>query len=255
MPVITFIPWNFHEHFPCQEGGQQAPGEEYRNTPYYLPYSFTPYRPVVMERPRNPIVQQKAAFRERFLAFRKALSPADHVTRSAALVARMKTLPELLGAETVHLYWPLLDRREVDLGPLIDWLQASGKQIVLPVVDTFTGAPRLRHVRFEASMTLQVNQWGIHEPLGGKSVPLEYIDVVVVPALGAGRNGHRIGYGKGYYDAFLRTIDAPTLCPIYRECLAAYIPAEAHDVALDVLITEDEIIRPRSGVTSSLLPS
>ena len=73
----------------------------------------------------------------------------------------------------------------------------------------------------------------------------------MVPALGAGRNGHRLGYGKGYYDAFLREVDAPTICPVFAACLLDHAPAEPHDVALDILITEDEIIRPLKGVTSS----
>ncbi len=194
--------------------------------------------------------QEKADLRGRFRAIRAGFSEAQYAARSAKVVAQIKTLPELQRAETVHLYWPLLRSREIDIRPLIAWLQASGKQIVLPVVDSFTGTPRLRHVRFETPETLRPNRWGIHEPTGGKSVPVETIDAVVVPALGAGRNGHRLGYGKGYYDAFLRTLEASTICPVFTACLIDHAPAETHDAPLDILITEDEIIRPTRGVTS-----
>ncbi len=199
------------------------------------------------ERSREETARRKAALRRQFQAFRAGLSEAEYTAQSAAMVAQIRTLPELRGAETVHTYWPMASRREIDLRPLIDWLHTSGKQIVLPVVDIFSNTlehpPLLRHVRYETAEALRPNRWGIHEPTGGKSVSIEDIDAVVVPALGAGRNGHRLGYGKGYYDAFLRRLAAPTLCPVYAGCLVEQIPAEAHDVPLSILITEHEIIR------------
>lgn len=198
-------------------------------------------------RSSEEIARRKTALRQQFRAFRAGLSEAEYTAQSAAMVAQIRTLPELREAETVHTYWPMASRREIDLRPLIDWLHTSGKQIVLPVVDTFSSTPEhpplLRHVRFETAEALRPNRWGIHEPTGGKSVSIEDIDAVVVPALGAGRNGHRLGYGKGYYDAFLRRLAAPTLCPVYAGCLVEQIPAEAHDVPLSILITEHEIIR------------
>ena len=198
------------------------------------------------------IRQEKADLRRRFRATRAGFSDAEYAARSAQVVARARTLLELHQAETVHAYWPLVQRREVDIRPLIAWLQASGKQIVLPVVDSFTGTPRLRHVRFETPEALRPNRWGIDEPTDGKSVPVERIDAVIVPALGAGRNGHRLGFGKGYYDAFLRPLKATTVCPVFAACLIDHAPAETHDAPLDILLTEDEIIRPMHGVTSRL---
>ena len=200
------------------------------------------------QRSTEDIARKKAALRRQFRAFRAGLTEAAYAARSAALVAQIQALPELRSAEIVHTYWPLTTRREIDLRPLIDWLHRSGKQIVLPVVDSFGStpehAPRLRHVRYEKTEALRPNRWGIHEPTGGISVPVETIDAVVVPALGAGRNGHRLGYGKGYYDTFLRRLAVPTLCPVYADCLVEQMPAEPHDVPLTLLITEDEIIRP-----------
>jgi len=193
--------------------------------------------------------------RQRFRLFRAGLTETDYVVRSAALVAQAGMLPELRQAATVHTYWPSVARREIDIRPLIDQLRRSGKQIVLPVVDIRVETPRLRHVRYEAAATLRPNRWGMDEPTGNKSVPLETIDVVITPALGAGRNGHRLGYGKGYYDAFLRALDVPTVCLLYAECLIPWMPAASHDVPIDVLITEDEVIRRQPGVTSLPPPS
>jgi 5-formyltetrahydrofolate cyclo-ligase len=185
----------------------------------------------------------KAALRERFHAARLALSEAESAQRSAAICARILALPEIEGAKTVHVYWPLVHRREVDTRPLIRHLHGRGHRVVLPVVATTPGAPELGHVVFIGEENLRANPWGILEP-EGPAVPTSEIDAVVVPAFGAGRNGHRIGHGWGYYDAFLTGLDAVTIGAVYAACLVATIPAEAHDVPLDIVVTENEVIRP-----------
>ncbi len=200
------------------------------------------------------IRQTKQALRERFRSFRAHLSEAEYRERSRAIVARMLTVPELARAETIHVYRPMTARHEVDVRPLIARLAAENKQIVLPVVVTFgraeAGAPRLRHVRYTDETAFRVNRWGIHEPAGAETVPPEALDLVIVPALGAGRNGYRIGQGLGYYDEFLAGLSVPTLCPVYAECLVEAVPAEPHDVPVSIIVTEREIVRPAPAVTS-----
>ena len=73
-------------------------------------------------------------------------------------------------------------------------------------------------------------------------IGLDAIDAVVVPAFGAGRNGHRIGHGHGFYDAFLSEVDVPRICLIYHETLVPVVPAEAHDVRMTHLVTERETV-------------
>ena len=236
----------------CSFADLRPPLLSSQKSPIFLLEKPTRREGAMKQQNRDALIRRKKAdLRGRFRALRAGLSDAEYAARSAKVVAQAQTLPELQQAETVHAYWPMLRSREVDIRPLIAWLQASGKQIVLPVVDSFTGAPRLRHVRFETPEALRPNRWGIHEPTGAKSVPLETIDAVVVPALGAGRNGHRLGYGKGYYDAFLGALNAATICPIFAACLIDRAPAEEHDAPLDIVITEDEIIRPLHGVPST----
>ena len=200
------------------------------------------------------MARRKQAFRDRFETFRRALNPEVYRRRSAALVQRLRTLPEVAEAETVHVYWPLTSRHEVDIRPLISWMEEQKKQIVLPVVVTFGHqegqAPVLTHRRFTGIGSLQPNRWGIQEPTGTETVPLEALDLVVVPALAADRKGYRIGYGGGFYDAFLRNLTIPTICPVFAECLVDAVPSDAHDVPVTVIVTEDEVHRPTGNVTS-----
>jgi 5-formyltetrahydrofolate cyclo-ligase len=157
-------------------------------------------------------------------------------------------VPELEAAETIHAFWPHVIEREVDIGPLLEGLHGRGKQIVLPVVQIF-GPPdgtgvRLRHARFEGMARLSPNRWGILEPMGLETVPEERIDVVLVPALGADRSGHRLGFGLGYYDEWLARTTARTICPLFATCLVDALPTEPHDVPVQILVTEYEILRP-----------
>lgn len=197
----------------------------------------------------------KETLRASLLARRAGLSDRVYKEKSQSIVDRLKSLPELRSATTIHSYWPVIPRHEVDIRPLLFFLHAQKKQIVLPVVVTFGQADirtvRLRHVLYETEDGLVVNRWGIHEPSGTQTVPIEEIDAIVVPALGAGRNGHRIGHGFGYYDEFLERVTVPTICPVFDECLVDHVPAEEHDVPVSVIITDKEVYRPEKSVTSA----
>jgi 5-formyltetrahydrofolate cyclo-ligase len=186
----------------------------------------------------------KERLREQFRATRLGLSPDEAAAHSDALCERIAALPEIQAAGVVHVYWPLLDRREVDTRPLIRRLAGTGTRVVLPVVAAFEGAPALRHVAFEGEGRMRPNRWGIPEPFDTAAVDPADLDAVIVPAFGAGRNGHRIGHGRGFYDTFLASVAAPSIGAVYAACLVDAVPAEAHDIPLDVIVTEREVWRP-----------
>src|SRR6056297_2108029 len=157
----------------------------YARRPSALPSDFA--APV-----KNTVAAEKEVLRTRFRAAREALSDADYASHSADVCERIAALPEVESATTVHVYWPLLRRRELDTRPLIRWLDARGQRVVLPVVAAFEGAPRLRHVVFAGEGRMRPNRWGILEPHDTPEIDPRALNAVVVPAFGAGRGGHRI---------------------------------------------------------------
>ena len=190
----------------------------------------------------------KEALRARFRNYRNTLSPEEHASHSAAILRRVQALPELQNAGTVHVYWPRGGSREIDTRPLIRQLHQSGRQVALPCVVDYSGAAgsadaSMISMQYTSEETLQVNKWGLREPCGTPRIPAEEIDLVVVPALGAGRNGHRVGYGGGFYDAFLQDLSVLTLGLVYAACLLESVPVEPHDVPLSILVTEEETLR------------
>jgi len=193
-------------------------------------------------------VDSKDALRERFRAHRAQLAPETVASKSALIAERVRQLPEVRSARTVHCYWPMVERGEVDTRPLIDSLRDQGRQVVLPVVTAFgDGTPSMEHRRYTGPEALRTNRWGLCEPVDTELVFPPALDVVIVPALGAGRHGHRIGHGHGYYDAFLASLEVPTVALVYDACLVDAFPADPHDVAVSVIVTEHDTLRPSAG--------
>ena len=62
----------------------------------------------------------------------------------------------------------------------------------------------MQHILLTDNTKLKANSWGVPEPLDGIEVPTQKIDLVFLPLLAFDENGNRVGYGKGFYDNFLR---------------------------------------------------
>ncbi|MFO8232969.1 MAG: 5-formyltetrahydrofolate cyclo-ligase [Longimonas sp.] len=192
----------------------------------------------------------KDTLRQQFDAYRRALGPTAHSARSRRICTRAQAHSALHCASTVHAYWPALDRGEVDTRPLIGWCQAAGKTVVLPVVTSFAAsAPAMEARTFTHTDALVKNRWGLHEPVHGTRVAPSAIDLVIVPAFGADRRGHRIGHGGGFYDQFLASLKATTLALAFDACLVDAVPTAPHDVPVQYVVTETETVGPLARST------
>ncbi|MEM6644922.1 MAG: 5-formyltetrahydrofolate cyclo-ligase [Bacteroidota bacterium] len=188
----------------------------------------------------------KEAIRKQSAAYRRGLTDAAYQQLSAAICTRVAEHDAFRQARTVHIYWPMLRRREVDTRRLTQAAWTAGKRVVVPVVERFersvTDAPRLRHIAITPGTPLVPNRWGIPEPQAGPTVPLATLDLVVVPGLAFDRAGYRVGHGFGYYDEFLATLSAHTLGICYAACLHDAVPHHPHDIAVASVVTEQETI-------------
>jgi 5-formyltetrahydrofolate cyclo-ligase len=190
---------------------------------------------------------EKARLRAEFRARRAAMDEAAWAGASAAIVGRLLALPEVAGARTAHVFWPMAARREVDTRLLIEALDAKGVRVALPVVASAPGeAPRLVQRRYAAG-ALAPGRFGVEEPQGTEGVAPEALDVAIVPALAADRAGARLGYGGGFYDAFLAGFAGPVVCPVFAFAFVGALPREPHDRRVDVVVTEHEVARIGRG--------
>ena len=88
--------------------------------------------------------------------------------------------------------------------------------------------------------------FGSAEPVGGDRLDPATLDVIVVPGVAFDRQGHRIGYGGGFYDRFLRMIGSGAFLPSLAfdvQVVDAPIPAGGFDLPVDAIVTERETIR------------
>lgn len=184
-------------------------------------------------------VAGKPELRRYFTDVRDRMSPEEVATRSRRIRDHLLSHPAIESARIVHSYWPRTEQNEVDTRSMIDALASEGVQVLLPVVQSFDPrSPEMVHRRFQGRDGLILNRWGLLEPSDGPEVDPTHLDVVLVPALGAGFSGHRIGYGGGYYDHFLRGLDATTFVLTYDDCYLPDVPHDTHDVPAKYVVTE-----------------
>ncbi len=105
----------------------------------------------------------------------------------------------------VHTYMPSEILGEADTYPLIKFLEFKipGIKILIPKIDIASGD--MHHFHLQDDVQMMDNLFGIAEPTGGDKADASEIDLVLVPLLAFDKNGYRVGYGKGYYDRFLKT--------------------------------------------------
>lgn len=190
---------------------------------------------------------EKSKLRKQFRTYRRTLTEGDYARRSAAMVERIFALPEIGCARLVHAYWPMTRRHEPDIRSLIVRLREQGVAIALPLVPDID-VPSMYAVRYTGEEPSLEPPWGIPRPTGSEQVPSHRIDTVIVPMLGGARDGHRIGYGKGYYDTFLQDIQAVRIGVTYQACLIDSIFSEPHDIRMDILVTEEQVLRTEDPV-------
>jgi 5-formyltetrahydrofolate cyclo-ligase len=181
----------------------------------------------------------KLELRKRMRALRKAVPISACTERSARIGARVAELEPVARARSVALFWPIVDRHEVDLRPLDATLRARGVRIAYPGIDPETGAMAFRFVSDPDAM--EERGFGFREPsLREPEAQPDEIDAIVVPALAVDPRGHRIGYGVGYYDRALPRFVPPAvaIAVAFDFQLLAEVPESALDVAVGWVVTD-----------------
>ncbi len=176
----------------------------------------------------------KAELRQIIRKRKQLLTPDLREKASAEIMRRLENRQEFQTARHILLYHALPDEVETS-GFLEKW--SGSKNIYLPIVvgDTLEIAPYRKD-------TLRCGSFGILEPSRSECVPTDSIELAIVPGMAFDRKLNRLGRGKGYYD---RLLSQTSLCRIgicYGFQLLDDIPAEAHDIRMNAVITENEEI-------------
>lgn len=189
----------------------------------------------------------KEELRRLFLKRRATMDPEEVAAASAAVGRRVLALDDFLRAGTVMAYVDV--RNEVQTGGLIRVALRRGQRVALPVP-----RPRSRSITAALATTypegLVPGPYGIPVPSpDAEPVSPSDLDCVLVPGVAFDRDGFRLGYGGGYYDRFLAGLRdrVPVIGLAYAWQVVPRLPREPHDRPVDLVVTEEWVLRRGSG--------
>jgi len=185
----------------------------------------------------------KVMLRDRLLQQRQSLSPEACLELSLRAQQRLCDTPEFSTAQTLALYSPI--RNEV----FTERLFAAAAEIDIRVAYPRMRGEQLEFILVEELSALVPGRMGVLEPSSGRVVDPEAIDLMVLPGVGFDRGGHRLGYGRGFYDRLLGGLERrPHLAGLGFEIqVVDRLPRDPHDVRLDLLVTEMHVWRFSPG--------
>ncbi len=188
----------------------------------------------------------KKSLRNVLLKRRASIKPELKSLKEAAIKKRLFALADFKKAKSILFYASF--RSEVDTIRCLQDVIRSGKKLALPVVDH-------RHKELKIFEVKDISElisgyMGIPEPeiTKNREIGLKDIGIVVVPGAGFDINGNRLGYGAGYYDKLLSKSKKhiTTIALAFEEQIVKEIPAEPHDIKVDMIVTDKRLIRCRT---------
>lgn len=185
-------------------------------------------------------MMDKITLRGILLQKRAEFSPEDKKRMDRDIATGMLDSPFFQNASMLLIYAPM--EKEINLLPLAHMARKRGLPIAFPRCDKESG--RMQFYILPEGQKLTPGAYGIPEP--PEDAPLCVPDehaLCVVPALSYDLSGHRIGYGKGYYDRYLATFPGVAIGAAYASMLLKSVPTEPHDRAVDWLFTERGVYR------------
>lgn len=185
----------------------------------------------------------KSELRKLYLARQTSLSPEERAEASLKIARRFFEGFDLAKIHYLHCFISIERFNEIDTKPIFErlWSEFPHVNTLVPRVKYETG--EMESLTYGPNTELARNRWEIHEPSHDETVAPELIDMVLIPLVCFDARGHRVGYGKGFYDRFLAK------CP--KDCLKIGLSyfdpveeiADAHDgdVRLDHCITPKRV--------------
>lgn len=180
---------------------------------------------------------EKKILREKFKQIRNKYPKNLKDKKNEAILKIIENLNEYKKSKTIMTYVSFSS--EVETKKLIKKMFDQKKRVVVPLIQNKKIIP----IEIKNLKDLKKGKYGILEPTNRKHVKTKNIDLVFVPGIVFDKTGHRIGFGGGYYDKFLKKIPLKKrigLCFSFQ--LINKIPADPKDLKVNKIITEKGVI-------------
>ena len=188
-------------------------------------------------------MKTKNELRQDYRQLRKQLSGDEVNDLSRKITTQLGTwLEGQEGLTHFHLFFPISKFKEVNTFYIQQLLEQQDKTLFTSQVNREEN--RLDTLQLPPEASFFLDEWGIPVPQESVRVTATKIQVVFVPLLAYDKSGHRLGFGKGFYDRFLASLEQPVL----KVGLSFFTPEEAvpvepHDIPLDYCITPEQILK------------
>ena len=182
----------------------------------------------------------KAEIRKQALKNRLSINNEDYARLNNGLLHQFAAL-DFTAVKTLHIFLPILEKKEPDTFLLIEWLAKNHPdiKIIVPKADFETAL--MTHHEYLGLDDLKQNLYNILEPQKG-NIHNGEVDMVLVPLLAFDKQGYRVGYGKGFYDRFLKNLNARKIGISLSPAIDRIDDVNEHDIRLDLCITPTQTI-------------
>ena len=184
----------------------------------------------------------KKELRKKYKELRAQLSESEIEENSLAIANRLLSL-DIWNKTYFHLFLTIEELKEINTEFILQILHGKDKEIVVSKSDFLT--KKMSHYLLTDNTKFKKNEYNIPEPIDGLEVPIAKIELVLVPLLVFDKKGHRVGYGKGFYDKFLSECKPETI-----KIGLSFFEAEdkiddvfENDVLLDYCVTPTSIYK------------
>ena len=181
----------------------------------------------------------KKELRKTYLKKRIELSEAEYLQLNSEVCDNLFGNVSFADISVLHTFLPIKSNREVDTRLIIERIKTVHPRVRISIPKMNNQTSELEHYYYEGPGQLANNVWGIPEPVKGIPTPTDKIDAVLVPLLAFDRHGHRIGYGRGFYDRFLAECrpDCQKIGLSFFEMEDQIDDINEKDIPLDLIIT------------------
>jgi len=162
---------------------------------------------------------------------KRAMTEVEIEARSRALAEAFAASEAYKNAKTIYGYLPY--NQEVRTVPMLEQALRDGKRVAVPKVY----GDEMKFLFMEDLSLVEKGYAGIPEPIADGPVADDETALVLMPGLAFDPQGHRIGYGGGFYDKFLALEpNHPTLALCYEFQMLPSLETEAHDIPVDYVL-------------------
>ena len=188
----------------------------------------------------NNDFSSKTEARAYFSALRSSIAEDLRKSKSLTICKKIADLPEFSTCDTLFIYFPI--KSEADTLYLFEIAKERGIKIAFPISikESFELDFRIVNSLDE----LSVGAYGIREPQqNAQKALITENSICIVPALAFDSSGNRLGYGKGFYDRFLKKFIGLSIGITFDELKCSALPCELTDIPVDIIITDKESVK------------